>query len=158
MKEHIDPLTKVEYPAYNPINTDEEPDVLEYEDCLFALKAQGINSDIIVNFINAFEGGKVELLTKIDQNQYDSGGNYLTNDKVSHIQTDMFIEEVSNLQLETLNGGKLSVKQNTKVIDKDRYSSMAYLLHYIFKYENKPIEENKFDISNILLMKQPIYR
>lgn len=158
MKEHIDPITNIEYPAYNTINTDDEPDTLEYEDCLFALKAQGINSDVVVNFINVFEGGKVKLLTKIDQNQFDGSGNYLTNDKVSHIQTDLFIEEVANLQLETLNGGKLSVKQNTKVIDKDRYSSMAYLLYYIFKFENKPIEEKKFDVSSILAFKQPIYR
>ena len=158
MKEHIDPITKTEYPAYNTINTDDEPDTLEYEDCLFALKAQGINSDIVVNFINAFESGKVKLLTKIDQNQFDASGNYLTNDKVSHIQTDLFIEEVANLQLETLNGGKLSVKQNTKVIDKDRYSSMAYLLFYIFKYENNSIEEKKVDITQMLVFKQPKYR
>lgn len=100
----------------------------------------------------------VELLTKIDQNQYDSSGTYLDNDKLAHIQCDLFIEEVANLQLETLNGGKLGVKQSTKAIDKDRYSATCYCLYYIMKYENKTQEEINTDYTRLLQFKPPRYR
>ena len=159
LKEHIDPLTRKEYPAWNTTNTEDEPDTVDYDQCLFGLKAQGINNDIILNFISLFDnGGMVELLTKIDQNQFDSSGNYLDNDKIAHIQTDLFIEEISNLQLETLNGGKLGVKQSTKAIDKDRYSATAYCLYYLMKYENKTQEEINTDYTRLLQFRQPHYR
>ena len=160
-KTHLDPITKEEYPAYNPINTDDYPDVGEgesVEDCLFALKAQGIQTDIILNFINVFESGKIELLPKIDQNQFDSTGNYLTNDKLASVQTDLLIEEVSNLSLKTLNGGKLAIEMVTKSIDKDRVSSLMYCIYYILKYENKARTQSNTDISKLLVFRQPKYR
>lgn len=160
-KSHIDPLTKVEYPAYNPVNTNDYPDVSENEevdDCLFALKSQGINSDIILNFISMFDSGKIELLTKIDQNQFDGNGNPLTNEKLHHLQTCLLFEEICNLQLETLNGGRLGIKQATKSIDKDRFSSLSYGLFYLMKYENKLKEEPKMDITKALVFRQPKYR
>ena len=159
LKEHIDPLTRKEYPAWNTTNTEDEPDTLECDQCLFGLKAQGINNDIILNFISLFDsGGMVELLKKIDQNQYDSSGNYLNNDKISHIQTDLFLEELANLQLETLNGGKLGIKQATKAIDKDRYSATAYCLFYIMKHENRTQEEINTDYTQLLRFNPPKYR
>lgn len=159
LKEHIDPLTRQEYPAWNTINTEDEPDTMEYDQCLFGLKAQGINHDIILNFLTLFDNSNmVELLTKVDQNQFDGSGNYLDNEIISHIQTDLFIEELSNLQLETLNGGKLSVKQSTKAIDKDRFSSVSYCLWYLMKYENKTQEEISTDYTRLLQFKPPKYR
>ena len=155
---HIDPLDGKEYPAWGTVNTDEEPDEAEFVECIYSLKAQGINSDVIVNFINVVEGKKVELLTKIDQNDFNGDGNYLDNPSISHIQTDLLIEEVANLSLETLSGGKLSVKQNTKALDKDRYSSLSYLLFVIFKHYNKPLEERDTDFSKLMVFKQPKYR
>lgn len=128
------------------------------EDCLFALKAQGIQTDIILNFINVFESGKIELLPKIDQNQFDSTGNYLTNDKLASVQTDLLIEEVSNLSLKTLNGGKLAIEMVTKSIDKDRVSSLMYCIYYILKYENKARTQSNTDISKLLVFRQPKYR
>ena len=160
-KTHIDPITKDEYPAYNPINTDDYPDVSEdedVEDCLFALKAQGIQTDIILSYINAFESGKVELLKKIDQHQFDGSGNYLTNDKLAHIQTDLLLEETANLAIRTLNGGKLAIEMVTKSIDKDRVSSCMYCLFYIFKYENKTKAQTTTDVSKLLVFRQPKYK
>lgn len=159
LKEHIDPINRKEYPAWNTVNTEDEPDTLDFDQCLFGLKAQGINHDIILNFISLFDGtNKVELLTKIDQNQYDSSGSYLDNASLAHIQTDLWIEEIANLQLETLNGGKLGVKQSTKAIDKDRYSATAYCLYYIMKHENKAQEERQVDLTQLLQFKAPVYR
>ena len=156
LKSHIDPITGEELIAYETINTDHESDELETDKCLFIINAQGINSDIIVNFISMIESKKLQLLEKIDQNEVDySNNDYMKNELLSFIQTDFLIEEVANLQLKTLNGGKLTVERNTKKMDKDRYSSCAYLLYYIMTYENKTKEEKSFDFTKLLQFKKP---
>lgn len=102
------------------------------------------------------ESKKLQLLEKIDQNEVDySNNDYMKNELLSFIQTDFLIEEVANLQLKTLNGGKLTVERNTKKMDKDRYSSCAYLLYYIMTYENKTKEEKSFDFTKLLQFKKP---
>lgn len=144
--------------AWGTINTDDEPDEAEYDECIFSLKAQGIQSEIVVNFLNVFESRKIELLTKIDQNQYDASGTHLDNPLLAHVQTDLLIEEIANLQLETLSGGRVTVKQNTKSIDKDRFSSLAYLLYFLFKVDNKPVQVKNTDFSKLMIFRQPKIR
>jgi hypothetical protein len=61
----------------------------------------------------------------------------MSNGLLGSIQTEFFIEEVANLQLKTMNGGKLTVERNSKSLDKDRYSSCSYMMYYIMTYENK---------------------
>ena len=53
------------------------------------------------------------------------------------------------LQLKTLNGGKLTVERNSRTLDKDRYSSVAYMCYYIMNYENKKEKQSKVDFSNL---------
>lgn len=138
LKSHIDPITGEELIAYDTINTDHESDEAETDKCLFVINAQGINSDIIVNFINMVESKTLQLLDKIDQNKVDSSdSDFMSNGLLGSIQTEFFIEEVANLQLRTLNGGKLTVERNSKSLDKDRYSSCSYMMYYIMTYENK---------------------
>lgn len=138
LKLHIDPITGDELIAYDTINTDHESDEAETEKCLFVVNAQGINSDIIVNFINMVEGKTLQLLDKVDQNKLDSSDtDFMSNGLLGSIQTEFFIEEVANLQLKTMNGGKLTVERNSKSLDKDRYSSCSYMMYYIMTYENK---------------------
>ncbi|MBI6006868.1 hypothetical protein H8J86_13075 [Clostridium perfringens] len=142
MKVHIDPITGEELEAYDTINTDHESDEADARKCVFGVNAQGINTDVIVNFMNMVESGKLQLLDKVDQAKVDlSNQDYMMNSFLPSIQTDFFIEEVANLSLKTLNGGKLTVERNTKTVDKDRYSAVAYLLYYIKTYEDKPKQE-----------------
>ncbi|MDM0660120.1 hypothetical protein QTH47_13425 [Clostridium perfringens] len=142
MKVHIDPITGEELEAYDTINTDHESDEADARKCVFGVNAQGINTDVIVNFMNMVESGKLQLLDKVDQAKVDlSNQDYMMNSFLPSIQTDFFIEEVANLSLKTLNGGKLTVERNTKTMDKDRYSAVAYLLYYIKTYEDKPKQE-----------------
>lgn len=151
MKSHIDPLTGEELIAYDTINTEHESDEVETDKCVFGVNAQGINTDIIVNFINMVDSGKLQLLEKVDQNKYDlTNEDYLSSVIMPSIQTDFFIEEVSNLKLKTLNGGKLTVERNSRTMDKDRYSATSYILYYIKTYEDKikPSKSN-FDISKL---------
>lgn len=158
LKSHTDPITGEVYPCWDTINTDDKPDdPNNAEKCLFAISSQGINSDIIVNFMDCVEGGKLELLTK-HSGHYDlNDKDYIESVVVPMTQTDFFIEEISNLQLVHLNTGKLNVKQLTKRVDKDRYSATAYGLYYIMKNENNIRKEPEpFDINAIFAtFKQP---
>ena len=159
LKLHTDPITGEELIAYDTINTEHESDEKETEKCLFVVNAQGINTDIIVNFIGLVDSGKLQLLNKVDQNDIDYGDNdFMTNGTLASIQTDFFIEEVANLQLRTLNGGKLTVERNSKSMDKDRYSACSYMSYYIMTYENKTKKDNKVNVSQLFQFSAPRIR
>lgn len=136
---------------------DIESEEQDSERCLYGLKAQGINSDIIVNFMNYVDTGKLQLLEKVDSNLFDSSLDLFQNKVLPHIQTDFLVEEVGNVSVETLPNGKLTMKQNTKNIDKDRVSSLMYLLYYLEKYENN-IQQEKSDVSGYLIYRSPVIR
>jgi ribonucleoside-diphosphate reductase alpha chain len=92
LKLHIDPITGDELIAYDTINTDHESDEAETDKCLFVVNAQGINSDIIVNFINMVESKTLQLLDKVDQNKLDSSDtDFMSNGLLGSIQTEFFI-------------------------------------------------------------------
>lgn len=150
LKEQIDPITKEVLGCWDTINNDQEPDVKGVEKCLYALHSQGINSDIIVNFIDMVESGKLQLLVKIQNSNYDVDDiNYIKKVIVPSMQTDLLIEEVANLKLKHMQGGKLSTEQVTKGIDRDRFSAVAYGLWYIKNFEDKIKKEEEQDISNL---------
>ena len=146
LKLHTDPITGEELIAYDTTNTEHESDEQETDKCLFVVNAQGINTDIIVNFIGLVDSGKLQLLNKVDQNDIDYG------------DTDFLIEEVANLQLKTLNGGKLTVERNSKSMDKDRYSACSYMSYYIMTYENKTKKDNKVNVSQLFQFSAPRIR
>ena len=161
LKEHIDPITGDFYPCWDTINTEDIPDnPKDAEKCLFALSSQGINSDIIVNFIDTVEGGKLELLVKHDGTYKLDDEHYINTVVAPMAQTDLLVEELSNLKLEHKSSGRLDVKQLTKRVDKDRYSAVAYGLYYIMKYENNTQKEiQKIDVGELLKMfKKPQIR
>ncbi|MEO2601055.1 hypothetical protein [Clostridium butyricum] len=160
LKSHIDPNTGEELVAYDTLNTDHESDEVDTLKCLFVVNAQGINTDIIVNFINMIDSKKLQLLDKIDQNKLDElDSDIFKNGKLASIQTEFLIEEVANLQLKTLNGGKLTVERNSKSLDKDRYSASSYMLWYIMTYENR-IQKNQstIDVSSLMQFNAPQLR
>lgn len=160
MKLHIDPITGEELIAFDTINTDHESDEGETLQCVWALQAQGLNTDIIVNFMNLVENGTLQLLEKVDQNVVaNSDQDFLKSSVLPHIQTELFIEEVANLSLEQLNGGKLTVKRNSKSIDKDRYSALVYMIWYIMTHQNKAKEEEEeFNIASLYCFSSPKIR
>ena len=65
LKLHIDPITGEELIAYDTINTDHESDEQETDKCLFVVNAQGINTDIIVNFISICHVKNVLVVIKM---------------------------------------------------------------------------------------------
>ena len=159
LKVHIDPISGEELIALDTINTDHESDEPETDKCLFVVNAQGINTDIIVNFINIVDNKILQLLDKVDQNKIDATDNdFMKNGYLASVQTEFFIEEVANLQLKTLNGGKLTIERNSKSLDKDRYSAGSYLAYYVMSYENRSKKQSTVDISRLLQYRSPIVK
>ena len=161
LKEQKDMLTGNSYPCWDTINTEDEPENdIDADKCLFALASQGINTDIIVSFIDTIESKRLELLKKHKESYDTEDRNYVDNVVAPMVQTDLLIEELSNLQLQHLSNGGLNVKQLTKRVDKDRYSALAYGIYYILRYENSAIQEDTdIDISALFsTFKQPKIR
>jgi ribonucleoside-diphosphate reductase alpha chain len=159
LKSTFDPITGEELGCWDTINTDDEPEEKGSPKILFALTAQGINSDIIVSFIDAIESEKLQLLDKKSNNDYDATDkdNY-TSMILPHIQTDFLLEEIANLKLKSTQNGKYTVEQVTKRVNKDRYSSVAMGVWYIKEYEDKFIRDNSnVDPSKLFLVRRPKY-
>lgn len=157
MKPQFDSVTGEEFPAFDTTNTDFECDEADADECVFGLRAQGINSDIIVNFMNYVDMGKVQLLSKVDLNSIDSSKDFMENLMLPHLQTSLFVDEVANVSVKTLSNGKLGIEQNTRNIDKDRLSAMMYLLYYIEKHENQT-QQKKTDVSGFLIFRPSRYK
>lgn len=144
MKESFDPITKESLGCWNTINTDSQPEMQKYENCLYDLKPQSANSEIIVNFIDMVESGKLKLLIKKQEADYDinDNKNYIEN-KLPFIQTDFLIEEIANLQLKPLPSGKVTIVKVINRLNKDRVSALMYVLWYIKTFEDNMMEENE---------------
>lgn len=157
LRSALDPLTGEELGCWDTINTDDEPEENNAPKILYALTAQGINSDIIVSFIDAIESEKLQLLDKKSNQDYDAQDKDNFNTMIMpHIQTDFLLEEVANLKLKMGQNGKYTVEQITRRVNKDRYSAVAMGLWYIKEYEDKIEREKKdVDISKLFMFKKP---
>lgn len=155
LKEQFDPITNESLGCWNTINTEQEPEIPYAEECLYALKSQQINHDIIVNFTNYIESGKLKLLEKRQDAGYElHDEEYIKNEVLPFAQTDLLLDEIANLKLiVNENNGKLSVERATRKVDKDRYSALAYGLYYIKLYEeNDYIIDTCGDASDFCLV------
>ncbi|MBL4950996.1 hypothetical protein JK635_01920 [Neobacillus sp. YIM B02564] len=157
LKSTLDPITGEDLGCWDTINTDDEPEENNAPKILYALTAQGINSDIIVSFIDAIESEKLQLLDKKSNEDYDATDRDNFNTMIMpHIQTDFLLEEIANLKLKMNQNGKYTVEQITKRVNKDRYSATAMGIWYIKEYEDKFEKEiQKFDVNKLFMFKRP---
>jgi len=76
LKEQIDPINGETLSCWNTINTDHEPDNSDAEQVLYALHSQGINTEIIFNFIDMLSHARtdVEIVRELapDESAYPS--------------------------------------------------------------------------------------
>lgn len=160
LKSTLDPITGEDLGCWDTINTDDEPEESNAPKILYALTAQGINSDIIVNFIDAIESEKLQLLDKKSNEDYDATDRENFNTMIMpHIQTDFLLEEIANLKLKIGQNGKYQVEQVTKRVNKDRYSATAMGIWYIKEFEDKFEKESKpIDVHKLFMFKQPTLR
>ena len=137
MKVHTDPITGIEYPAYNSINSESEPLSNNYVDKLFVMKSskkESSQSDILSIFMGAFSSNKIKLLKPYKGKIFDiqTTEDILLNE-LPYIETDFLIEEVFNLKLKINHNKGLSITQRASKIDKDRFSALSYLIWYILE-------------------------
>ena len=121
---------------------------------LYPLKAQGINDKIIATFMVAMNG-MVELLKEADFNAMHLTKDIFRCKELCYVHTDMLIEEINNLQtVETGVSKKLTVEPISKKYNKDRYSSLAYVIYYVMTEDNigefNKEEEVNVDLYNML--------
>lgn len=150
LKEHIDPITKESLGCWDTINTDNKPESEYAEKCVFDLKASGIQTKIITAFVDCVDSGKLKLLEKRQENDFtDKDRENFEENILPFIQTDLLIEEISNLKVKYGNNNNLSIEKVIKKIDKDRFSALAYMIFYIYEFCSFTKREvsKQFDIS-----------
>lgn len=143
LKESFDPTNGESLGCWNTINTDEVPEIQESERCLYSLKPQSFNSEIIANFIDIVESSKLRLLEKKSNNDYDMQDHQSFKETtLPFIQTDFLIEETINLKIKHLSNGNLSLDKEVKNLDKDRISSVLYGLWYAKTFMDRIVEQD----------------
>lgn len=155
MKETIDPLFTDPLEAWDTINTDEIPETDNAPQKIFGLKAQGIQTDIITNFIDFIESGRLQLLVPskmLEIPEKIKNSKDATAIRLAHFQTDQLIDQIANLRLIQKSGGKLDVEQVIKKTDKDIWSAVAYLLYYLKNYQDKKQDETPVDFLDYLFI------
>lgn len=146
LEDVTDDETNRELGCWDTINTDQKPDVKNSPKIIYDLTAQGINGDIITQFLNYVESGKLKLLKQFDDIKDNLPKDYPDTKAIQAeaacIQTQLFIDEVSNLKLKKTQNS-ITVEQVIKRIDKDRYSAIVYGLYYIALFLEKEESSNE---------------
>jgi len=160
LKDSYDPITGEYLGCWDTMNTENQPEVRGAEKCLFDMKAQGLQSKVIADFIDSIESGKLRLLAKKQDSDFTQKDRESFDLNIlPYIQTDLLFEEIANLKLKHMNNGGLSVEKVVKKLDKDRFSALSYLVFYIAEYcsQTKTRQAN-FDPEKHFLFRKPTIR
>lgn len=146
LKESYDPITKEPLGCFDTINTDNMPETEGAEKCVYDLKAQSAQSRIITTFIDMVDSGKLRLLEKRHENIFsDTEDSDYEREVLPFLQTDILIEEISNLKIKYLSNGGLTVEKVVSKLNKDRFSALAYLLWYINEFQSYTVQVVNYD-------------
>jgi ribonucleoside-diphosphate reductase alpha chain len=138
MQETFDPNnSKDNLGCWDTINTEAQPEIRSAEKCIYDLKPQSAQNEVIVNFISIVDSEILRLLEKRnDLYDIENKNNYVEN-VLPFLHTDFLVEEIANLQLVTLKTGKVTIEKTNSKYDKDRFSAVAYACWYAMVYENR---------------------
>ena len=115
---------------------------------MFDLKAQGIQSKIVSDFIDAVDSGKLKMLIKRKDSDFTiKEKEDMVNNVLPFIQTDFLFEEIANLKLKILANGNLTVEKSVRKMNKDRWSALAYVIYYIMEYENNVVNNDASELE-----------
>lgn len=139
---------------------------------MWDLMVQGKQHDIIVNFINMFNGGYVlmaatyeaikkdviDKLNKAGKKQYELSDFYSLNlpvapDDIEYQANQVagFINEMANLKTVISEDNKsLKVKQIKRTINKDKFSAISYVLYYAKLYMDDEIKEEEYGVEDVV--------
>lgn len=121
------------------------------------MKAQSYQTKVITDFIDVVDNGTLRLLEpkQYDVFAVDHDATYQER-FMPYIQTDLLIEEIANLKLES-NGKSLAIKKEVSKIDKDRFSALAYAIFYALEFENT-VQQQDYDLDDIFSFRAPQIR
>lgn len=147
LEDVTDDETNRELGCWATINTSQKPEVSNSPEILYCLKSQGINGDIIREFMNYVESNKLKLLKPFDDIKDNLPKNI--DDTVPYeqacAQMQFFIDEVSNLRLKKTQSS-ITVEQVLKRVDKDRWAAISYGIYYINLFlDRQEIDEYEDD-------------
>jgi len=158
LKSSYDPINKEPLGCWDTINTDNKPEIIGAEKCVYDLKAQSAQTRIVTTFIDMVDSCKLRLLEKRQENDlYSSDKKDFELNCLPFVQTDLFFEEVSNLKLKHLPSGALTVEKVVNKLNKDRFSCTAYLLWYINEFCNH-VKQKRNNSSFEFKFRQPKLR
>ena len=119
----------------NEETLDNTPEIPYSPKIVYNLKAQSCQNEVVTTFIDMVDSGKLKLLEKRIDSDFDDEEWDEFDDKVRPFaETDAFIEEAANLKLKHLSNGGVTIEKVVKKIDKDRVSAMIYMLWYVNKF------------------------
>lgn len=136
LKSNLDPKTGETHEAWATKNTDHISEDDNAEEVVYVLMPQSAQSRIVTCFMDVVDGGKLRLLTKKKEEDFSLSDKDSIIKQASHMQTDVLIEEVTNLKVKHLNNGGLTIEKVLRRIDKDRYASVAYPIWWILENDN----------------------
>lgn len=151
-QETFDPLTHESLGCWGTMNTETKSEVANPERIIYEIKGQSLGGEDIICFMDMVMSGKLRLLERKPDSEWDLDDKENIPLRMAYINTDFFIEEVSNLRAMPLPGGKFKIEKVVKKYDKDRYSAMAYALWYIKTFEEILFEEDPDEIFKYLIV------
>lgn len=159
LKDTIDPMTGESLGCWDTVNTTNEPeDKINAEQCLFDMKAQSYQTKVITDFIDVVDNGTLKLLESRQYDVFTAEHDESYQDKfMPYIQTDLLIEEISNLKLES-NGRSLSIRKEVAKIDKDRFSALSYAIFYILEFENDIQTKEEYNLDDLFSFRAPVIK
>jgi ribonucleoside-diphosphate reductase alpha chain len=126
LEETYDPNTGESLGCWATMNTEHQPESEDAEPLLYVMMSQGVQHDILVNFIDFVESGKLRLLEKRQDSNYDpSDMDFYAKNILPYVSTDLLIEEVANLMLKQTSNGKFTLDYATNRIGKDKFSALS---------------------------------
>ena len=150
MKESFDPITEESIGCWDTMNDDNTPEIPNSPKVLYNLKAQSCQSEIVTIFIDMVDSGKLKLLEKRQDCDFEDREWDKFDDNVRpFMETDAFIEEAANLKMKHLNNGGITIDKVVKKIDKDRVSAMIYMLWYVNKFAQE-IDNSDYDYATFI--------
>lgn len=150
LKESFDPITEESIGCWDTMNDDNTPEIPNSPKVLYNLKAQSCQSEIVTIFIDMVDSGKLKLLEKRQDCDFEDREWDKFDDNVRpFMETDAFIEEAANLKMKHLNNGGITIDKVVKKIDKDRVSAMIYMLWYVNKFAQE-IDNSDYDYATFI--------
>lgn len=146
LKPQTDLTTGETYEPWDAVNRDIHSEYPNALPLMFALDAQGrdetkrdgtINNYAIINFIDCVDGKKLRLLEERKDNGLNPNSVEELEAFLPFKQTNILVDEISNLKLKHLTNGGVTVEQVLSKVDKDRFSSLMYGLWWAMAYDNK---------------------